>query len=113
MLPSVLSKTHFDALTTNLERSVVRPHTHDLTHIFRRARARTHQFGTVPLWGCWLRAREKYDPLVNETREKGERERETRVARRQLPAETAIGIARGGKREREALAGRRRGRSGG
>lgn len=84
--------------------------------IYSGTRVHTH-ISLVPSrsWGrgCWLSAREKYDPLVNETREKGERERETRVARRQLPAETAIGIARGGKWEREALAGRRRGRSGG
>lgn len=85
-------RTHSDA----------RVHTH-ISLVPSRSRGR----------GCWLRAREKCEPLVNETREKGERERETRVARRQLPAETAIGIARGGKREREALAGRRRGRSGG
>lgn len=80
VLPFVLSKTHFDALTTNLERSVVRPHTHDLTHTFRRARAHTHQFGTVPLLGTGLlvtREREMWAVGERDAWKRGKRKRDT------------------------------------
>lgn len=80
VLPSVLSKTHFDALTTNLERSVVRPHTHDLTYTFRRARSHTHQFGTAPLSGTGLlvtREREMRPVSERDAWKRGKRERDT------------------------------------
>lgn len=80
VLPSVLSKTHFDALTTNLERLVVRPHTHDLTYTFRRARVHTHQFGTVPLSGTGLlvtREREMRPVGERDAWKRGKRERDT------------------------------------